>query len=106
MYGDAALELPHVDDARHVLALDLHRRTRLAHKPRDGLRALQRLGQQELQRDPLVELHVVGGDHYAHPSDPEDALDPVLARDDIALANGSHGHRGRRARPCGGDRLH
>ena len=62
----AVVERAHVDDARHVLALDLHRRARLALEAGDGVAVLQHLGQQELDRHPLVELQVMGGDDDAH----------------------------------------
>ena len=48
---------------------------------------LERLGQEELERDLLVELHVMRGDDDPHPADAEHALDAVLAVDDLAFAD-------------------
>ncbi len=80
----AALELPHVDHARDVLALDLHGGARLAQEARDRVGAADGLRQQELERHLFVELKVVRGDDDAHPADAEHALDPVLSRDHVA----------------------
>ena len=90
MYGAPFSSVPDVDDARDVLALDLHRRARLAREARDGLGVAERLGQEELERDLLVELDVVRGDDDAHAAGAEDALDAVLAREDVAFANPGH----------------
>jgi hypothetical protein len=83
----AVLERAHVDHARDVLALDLHRRPRLAREAGDRLGVAERLGQEELERDLLVELDVVRGDDDPHPADAEDALDAVLAGEDVAFAD-------------------
>ena len=64
----AVLELPHVGHARDVLALDLDRRARLAEEARDGLALRSACGQEELERDPLVELEVVRRDDDPHPA--------------------------------------
>ena len=85
--GTAVLQLPHVGHAGHVLSLDLGRRPGLLEKAADEDGLLEGLGQQELQRDPLVELEVMRGDDDAHPARPQDALDTVLARQHHAGPN-------------------
>jgi hypothetical protein len=77
-----------------VLALEAGGGLGLAEKARDRVRDLQRLRQHELDRYALFELHVLGGDHHAHPADAEHALDFVLAREDFAGLDGRrHDHR-------------
>jgi len=81
----AAGEGAHVGDARDVLALDLRRRTRFTRKPRHRVAIAERLWQEELEGDLLVELDVMRGDDDPHPTDPEDALDAVLAGENVAF---------------------
>ena len=73
-----------------VLAVDLRGRARLAEEALDDLVVVLRLRAQKLERDALVELQVDGGDHHAHAADAEHALDPVLAADDLAHADGRY----------------
>ena len=82
--GRALRRLPDVGDSRDVLALDPHRRARLTKKPGDGLRVTGRLREQELDRVRFLELEVGNGEDDAHPSDADDAIDPVLVRDDLS----------------------
>ena len=86
----AGLQRPDVDDARHVLALDLDRRASFPREPRHGFGIAQRVGKQELDRHPLVELDVVGSDDDAHAARAEDLVDAVLAGEDVALTNARH----------------
>jgi hypothetical protein len=67
-----------------VLALDLHGRARLTEEALHGLRVLEGLGEHELERDGLVEVHVLGRHDDAHPAGAEGALDAVFAREDVA----------------------
>ena len=83
----AVLQRADVDDPGDVLALDLDRRSGLAVEPRHRLLIGGGLGEQEFQRDALVELQVVRGDDDAHAARAEDALDPVLSSKDIADPN-------------------
>ena len=54
-------------------------------------------GQDELERDALVELQVARGDDDAHAAHPEHPLDPVLAGKDVPLGDRS---RARHASHC------
>ena len=86
MYGAPVLELTHVGDARDVLALDPRGGPGLADEAADRLGVGERLGEQELEGDPLVELDVAGRDDDPHAAGAEHALDAVLAGDDVAFA--------------------
>lgn len=81
----AVFQRADVEDASHVLALDLHRRSGLAHEAPRRDRGSPLLRQEQLDRDGLVELHVVGSDDDAHAPYAEDALHAVLAREHLAL---------------------
>ena len=83
----AVLQRADVADASDVLALDLHRRPGFLDEPRHGLRVPEGLRMEELESDLLVELDMPGRDDDAHAAHTEDLVDPVLARDDIALVN-------------------
>ena len=74
-----------IEDASHVLALDLHRRSGLAHEAPRRDRGPPLLRQEQLDRHELVELHVVGSDNDAHAPYAKDALHAVLAREHLAL---------------------
>jgi hypothetical protein len=74
-----------------VLARDLHRRPGLANETGQRVGVADRLGQEEFQRDPLVELNGVRSDNDAHPADSENALDAVLAREDVAFLDADRG---------------
>jgi len=69
-----------------VVVLDSRCGARFLDEPRHSLRCFQRIGEQELERDPLLELQVPGGDDDAHTPRAKDSLHAVLARDDVALA--------------------
>ena len=69
--------------ARDVLALDLHRRPGLADETGHGFGAPERLGEQELDGHPLVELQVVRRDDDPHAAHAQDPFDPILARQNI-----------------------
>src|SRR5262249_30523916 len=71
--------------AGHVLTLDLHGGARFAREARDGLRVLHRLGEEELQRDPLFELQVRRRDDYAHAAGAQHLFDAGFAREHLAL---------------------
>ena len=92
----AGLERADVDDARDVLALDLRRGARLAGEARDDLGVRRGLRQEELERDALAELEVHRRDDDAHPAAAEDALDPVLAGEDVARSRSAGAFIGRR----------
>ncbi len=79
----AGLERPDVGHARHVLALDLHRGARLAQEALGERARLRRLRQQQLDRDPLLQLEVGRGDDDAHPAGADHPLDAVLPGDDL-----------------------
>ena len=87
----AGLEGADVRHARDVLALDLHGGLRFAEEARRALGLLRDLEEQELQGDALLELHVGRRDDDAHAAFPDDALDPVLAGEDLTFVHrGSH----------------
>jgi hypothetical protein len=71
-----------------VLAADLDRGAGLAQETLDGTRLRAGLWQQEFEGDALPELHVLRGNHDAHPPDAQDALDPVLSRQGFAHLHG------------------
>ena len=83
--GRAVLERADVRDLRDVLTLQLHRRARLAEKSRDGLGVPERVREEKLQRDALLELDVHRRDDDAHPALAEHALDAVFACEHIAF---------------------
>jgi hypothetical protein len=78
---------PHVDDARHVLGVDLGRRLRFACKSRNHVWVRRGLRQEELEGDALVELDVHRRHDDAHPSLTEDSVDSVLPRNDVPLVD-------------------
>src|SRR5262249_41035804 len=80
-----------IGDARDVLALDLDGGARLASEPRHGLWIRERLREQELHRDALVQLDVPPGDDDAHAADAEHLVDAVLPGEHVALANSGCG---------------
>src|SRR5262249_4947161 len=82
----ACLEDAHVEDARDVLAADLHGRAPLAKEARHHLSASLRLREEQLDRDALVELDVRGRDYDSHASDSEHALDTILANEHVSDA--------------------
>ena len=89
MYGRAVLERADVDHARDVLALDAAPpRAPRAGSARRRSACSRSSGQQELERDALVELEVPRRDDDAHAALAEHALDAVLAREHLALCNG------------------
>ena len=86
--GRAVLELRHVHHAHDVLALDLRCRTCLTRETSDHLRVCRRHREQELDRDPLLELQVRGLNHDPHAARPQHAFDTVLPGQDLAFAHG------------------
>jgi len=64
-----------------------------------GLGVLEGLGQEELERDLLIELEMVRRDDDAHATGPEDALDTVLSREDLARTHASLVVRVRHGQP-------
>jgi len=73
-----------VEYACDVLAVNLHRGACFAGESLHDLGVRRDLGQQELERDLLIELLVGGGDDDPHPPFAEDAIDPVLPGHDVA----------------------
>ncbi len=68
-------EAADVVDARDVLALEAHRRPRLAEESLDGAGQDRELGQHQLQGASLEEVDVGRGDDHPHPTAPEHPLD-------------------------------
>lgn len=91
----AALELADVADARDVLALDLHRRPRLALEAPHRLGVGEHLGQEKLQRDLLVELEVMRLHDDPHAADAEHLVDTVLSGENLPFVY-RRGHDGER----------
>ena len=75
----AVLHSAHVDDARDVLVLDLHRRPRLTDEALRHLFVPGLVGVEEFDRDALVQLHVGRGDDHAHAALAEHAIDAVFS---------------------------
>jgi hypothetical protein len=85
--GHARRQRPHVEHAGHVLAVDANRGARLAQEALHDLGVARDLGQEELERDALVELLVDRRHHHAHAALAEHAVDPVLAGDEVSNAH-------------------
>src|SRR5439155_26020817 len=64
-------------------------RARLAAESRDGLRVRERVREQKLDRDGLIELEMTRRDDEAHSALSEDTVDAVLAGEHFAFANGN-----------------
>ena len=100
-YGRAAVEHARVHDAGDVLARDARRRLALAEEARDRAGHLARDGQQELERDALIELRVARRDDDPHAAGAEHALDLELAGEDLARLHRRRARaRRRRSRPA------
>jgi hypothetical protein len=84
--GGTVLERPHVEHARDMLALDLDGGPRFPSKPADHVGVSQHGGQEELDRNLLVELQMGRSHDHAHAADAQNALDAVLPREDLALS--------------------
>ena len=86
--GLAILERADVDDPCDMIALDARRGLCLPQEARDqGLPPIfgfNRRPGQELERDFVVQHEVLGLDDDAHAARAENALDPILASEDIA----------------------
>ena len=87
----AVLEATDVEGLRDVRPLEPYRRASLTQEAIDEIVVRGRLLEQELQRDLLRELDVLGGHHDAHAADAEDLLDPIFRRQDVALFDGRGG---------------
>ena len=77
-----------------MLALELRtRRAPRAGSARPASSSSSGVGEHELDGAALVELEVGGRDHDAHPAHAEDALDPVLAGEDVSHLDRRFFHR-------------
>jgi hypothetical protein len=78
----------HVDvvDVHHMFADDRRRGARLASKALDRPRITQRLVDEQLDGDPLVQSLVTCGEDHPHASAPQHALDAVLASENLTFA--------------------
>ncbi len=83
-----------VHDPGDVLALELHREARLAEEAAGDLRVLHRLREHELERHPLLELHVRGLDDDPHAPHAEDTIDTVFTGEDVAGIHRGVAHGG------------
>ncbi len=79
-----AVEGPHVQNARDVLALDLDRRPGLAGEALDDLLIADHPRQQKLDGHLFVELQMLRGDDHAHATDAEHPFHAVLAGEDFS----------------------
>jgi hypothetical protein len=86
----AIVEATDVEDPAHVLAAQLRDGAGLAQEAIEQVRRRPELAEHELQGDRLIELEVRGRDDHAHPTDSEDALDAVLAREDVPRVRLKH----------------
>ena len=86
--GLASVEAAKIEDAAHVLALDLRRRAPLAEEALGA--TLRALAEEKLDRHALVELEVPRRDDDAHASAPEHALDTVFTAEGLAGQDGSY----------------
>ena len=99
----ARLERAYIEHTHAVLAADADGGLGLPQEPLHHLLVLEHGREEELDGDPLIELEVPRRDHGAHPPEADDALDPVLAEDDVTrlrlsqegvgLLHGGHGTR-------------
>lgn len=78
--GNARLQRAHVEDAGHVRAFDLRHQLSFPDEATEALAVLPGLVPQELERDALLEVDVLGGDDQAHAPDTDDRFDPVLVQ--------------------------
>ncbi len=92
----ARLERADVGHLRHVLALQANRRLRFAEESLDCFLALERAGQEELERDLLLELNVRRRDDDTHATDAEDRVHAVLPGEDVTYGDGKVCIGGRR----------
>jgi hypothetical protein len=72
--------LAHVEHARHVLAVNLHRRARLTQKARHRIFVLAQLRHEQLDGYALPQLLVHRRHHVAHTSGAEHLLHAILSR--------------------------
>src|SRR5262249_12738288 len=73
-----------VEHARDVLAAEPHDGARLPEETADDVRVREGGRAEELHGDLLLELDVLGREDDAHPALTDDALDAVLAGEDLA----------------------
>ena len=104
MYGAPVLQRAHVEDTRDVLVRRADRGgARLAEEAGAGVGVRGGLGKEELDGDAALQDVIRGRHDDAHAPRAEDALDAVLAREDVAGnrdAGGDGGllrHGGKRA---------
>ena len=85
-----------VEDPNDVVVLDVRRGATLVHEAPRRFFVLA-IGEHHLDGDRMSELHVTRGEHRAHAALSDDALERVLARDDVArfgqLGGAELGHR-------------
>ncbi len=77
--GRARVELADVDHSGDMLALQPHRRARLAKKALDGVRIAEHVLAHELDGHELPELLVSRREHHPHPARAQNALDAILS---------------------------
>ena len=76
-----AVERADVGDPADVLAAQLGRGPGLAKEALDGVGVVDQIGEQELERDRLLQVDVGGADDHTHPATADHAIDAVLARE-------------------------
>ena len=80
----ARRELPDVEDAGDVLALDLRGGARLVHEAVGRFLGADELAEEQLHGHALIEEQVLGREHRTHSAATDEPLDPVFAREDVA----------------------
>src|SRR5262249_38090218 len=100
----AGAELSDVRNPRDVLALDLDRGARLPREPLHRFTVTERVRQEELDRDSLVELDVMRRDDDAHSPGTQYSVHAVLFGEDLAFLDGrAHANPHRRTRKDASD---
>ncbi len=85
--GGPGLERAHVEHAGDVLVRDLCGRPRLTGETGESFLVSEHLRHEKLDGDLRLEPEVVRSDHDAHGAGAQHALDSILVRQDLTLAN-------------------
>jgi hypothetical protein len=89
--GQTAFELPHIEDARSVLAMNTRRGSGFVKKSRHSFCVNRSINGQELQRDALLKKIMAGCEDGAHSALTKEPLNSVFARNHVARAGQTAG---------------
>jgi hypothetical protein len=87
LVGDPIAQHRHVEDASHMLALDVCRGPRLAHEASDGIRVLQYLRLREFDSDSRIQVNVLGCPNHAHATATEPSLDAISPIENVPFVH-------------------